>query len=267
SSGTFAEIATVGADVTAYSNTGLTASTTYYYRVVAYNSAGNSAYSNEANATTQGLPVASDTLHHTQRDAGYNIVDEGAKVKINNNGWIAFYNVDLTGYTGIVASVAANATNRYLDFRLGSTTGTLLATHNIASTGGWDNFTYQSMAMVNNPGGVHDLYVVARGGAPACKLVEIVLTSDAANSKSSNFSGLTGPQPKIYPNPVSGGVLKIDGLEEGALISVYSITGIKVLDHLATSILTEINTSGLNGTYLISVKQTNNILWFKVVIE
>ncbi|NJM14178.1 MAG: fibronectin type III domain-containing protein [Bacteroidales bacterium] len=43
SGGTYTEIATVGADVTAYSNTGLTASTTYYYRVVAYNSAGNSA--------------------------------------------------------------------------------------------------------------------------------------------------------------------------------------------------------------------------------
>ena len=49
---TYAEIATVGANVTTYSNTGLNASTTYYYRVRAYNSSGNSTYSNEANATT-----------------------------------------------------------------------------------------------------------------------------------------------------------------------------------------------------------------------
>jgi titin len=48
----FTQIATVGANVTTYSNTGLTASTTYYYRVRATNSAGNSAYSNTANATT-----------------------------------------------------------------------------------------------------------------------------------------------------------------------------------------------------------------------
>jgi hypothetical protein len=53
SGGTYAQIATVGAGVTTYSNTGLTASTTYYYRVRSTNSAGDSAYSNEANATTQ----------------------------------------------------------------------------------------------------------------------------------------------------------------------------------------------------------------------
>jgi hypothetical protein len=50
--GSYAEIATVGADVTGYSDTGLAAGTTYFYRVRANNSDGNSAYSNEASATT-----------------------------------------------------------------------------------------------------------------------------------------------------------------------------------------------------------------------
>ncbi len=53
----FAEIATVGANVVSYSDTGLTASTTYTYRVVAYNGDGNSSYSNEASATTQEEPT------------------------------------------------------------------------------------------------------------------------------------------------------------------------------------------------------------------
>ncbi|MDX1905266.1 MAG: S8 family serine peptidase [Thermonemataceae bacterium] len=48
----FTEIASLGANVTSYSNTGLSANTTYYYRVRAYNAGGNSAYSNTANATT-----------------------------------------------------------------------------------------------------------------------------------------------------------------------------------------------------------------------
>jgi hypothetical protein len=52
--GSFARIATVGAGVTSYADTGLAPSTTYTYRVCAYNSAGNSAYSNEASATTPG---------------------------------------------------------------------------------------------------------------------------------------------------------------------------------------------------------------------
>jgi hypothetical protein len=48
----FAEIATVGANVTAFQNTGLSASTSYSYRVRAFNAGGNSAYSNTATATT-----------------------------------------------------------------------------------------------------------------------------------------------------------------------------------------------------------------------
>lgn len=51
--GAFSEIATVGAGVTSYANTGLAASTAYSYRVRAYNAGGNSAYSNTASATTQ----------------------------------------------------------------------------------------------------------------------------------------------------------------------------------------------------------------------
>jgi 3-mercaptopyruvate sulfurtransferase SseA len=48
----FSQIATVGANVTTYTDTGLKASTTYRYRVRAYNAGGNSTYSNIASATT-----------------------------------------------------------------------------------------------------------------------------------------------------------------------------------------------------------------------
>jgi hypothetical protein len=48
----FKQIATVGANVATYADTGLKASTTYRYRVSAYNSGGNSGYSNIAGATT-----------------------------------------------------------------------------------------------------------------------------------------------------------------------------------------------------------------------
>jgi predicted phage tail protein len=46
--GTYAQIGTVGANVTTYSDSGLAEGTTYFYRVRAFNAAGNSAYSNEA---------------------------------------------------------------------------------------------------------------------------------------------------------------------------------------------------------------------------
>lgn len=51
--GTYAEIATVGPNVTSYPDTGLTVNTTYYYRVRAYNALGSSAYCTETATSTQ----------------------------------------------------------------------------------------------------------------------------------------------------------------------------------------------------------------------
>ncbi|HJX93205.1 MAG TPA: fibronectin type III domain-containing protein, partial [Pyrinomonadaceae bacterium] len=48
----FTQVATVGVNVWTYSNTGLTKNTFYTYRVRAYNSLGNSGYSNTAAART-----------------------------------------------------------------------------------------------------------------------------------------------------------------------------------------------------------------------
>jgi fibronectin type 3 domain-containing protein len=60
----FTQIGTVGAGITTYANSGLAAATTYYYRVRATNSAGNSAYSNIASATTGAAapPTAPSSL-------------------------------------------------------------------------------------------------------------------------------------------------------------------------------------------------------------
>jgi hypothetical protein len=61
-SGSYSQIANVAAGATSYSNTFLSASTTYYYRVRAYSAAGNSDYSNEASATTLPPPPPVPTL-------------------------------------------------------------------------------------------------------------------------------------------------------------------------------------------------------------
>jgi hypothetical protein len=56
SGGTYVQTSTVGAGVTSYSDSGLAASTAYYYRVRAYTSGGNSSYSSESGATTTAAP-------------------------------------------------------------------------------------------------------------------------------------------------------------------------------------------------------------------
>lgn len=67
---TWTQVATVGSNVTNWQDTGRTAATTYSYRVRAYNSVGDSAFSNTASATTQSAstPNAPSGLTGTPKD-------------------------------------------------------------------------------------------------------------------------------------------------------------------------------------------------------
>jgi len=67
-----------------YEDSNLTASTTYYYRIIAYNSAGDSAYSNESFATTN----AQEVLPTAITDSATNISSNSATLngRVNPNG-------------------------------------------------------------------------------------------------------------------------------------------------------------------------------------
>lgn len=93
SSGSWAQVASVAANVQTYASTGLSASTQYFFRVRAYNKAGNSSYSNEVSAATAGAtamavqpirvnfqPSGAPTV------AGY-LVDSGSVFGTRGNGW------------------------------------------------------------------------------------------------------------------------------------------------------------------------------------
>ena len=105
----FAEIATVGANVVSYQNTGLTASTSYSYRVRAFNAGGTSSYTNTATATTSttppsGGPLATDAFNRANENpiagnwssvvANLQLLNNAAQAASPNTGvnGVAFYN-------------------------------------------------------------------------------------------------------------------------------------------------------------------------------
>lgn len=112
--GSFAQIAALGSNITSFSDTGLTASTIYTYRVLSYNSAGNSSYSNEASDTSEAIPALfSDDF------------EDG-----NDNGW--------TQETGSWSVVTDEGSKRYEQ-------GTYTTAEYRTSTGNtsWDDYTFE----------------------------------------------------------------------------------------------------------------------------
>ncbi len=111
----FAEIATAGADVTAYSDTGLAASTGYDYRVRAFNVHGNSAFSNTASATTQGGGNPT-TMHVAAIAVGTQSAGRG-----NKRGTATVAIEDNLGNAVASASVTGTFTGDYSETHMGVT--------------------------------------------------------------------------------------------------------------------------------------------------
>ena len=124
----FEQIATVGANATSYSNNGLTGSTSYRYRVRAYNPAGDSSYSNTVSVLTLAAPALPvDPTHLTaaaisrsqinlswmdnaDNEAGYRI-ERCKGSTCTNFALIATVGANVTSYAN--TKLTANTTYRY----------------------------------------------------------------------------------------------------------------------------------------------------------
>jgi hypothetical protein len=119
----FNQIDTVGQDVSIYSDTGLAENTLYWYRVRAYNTGGNSNYSNEANYTTPpcppGPPAAPSGLAAKVR--GKNKIALKWQDNSNNEDEFNIYRGPSPTSLSFLETVVANATS-YLDTGLDSNT-------------------------------------------------------------------------------------------------------------------------------------------------
>ncbi|NJM14463.1 MAG: carbohydrate-binding protein [Bacteroidales bacterium] len=102
-SNAFAMIDTVAADVTSFAHTNLEPSTSYTYRVFAFNTIGNSSYSNQAVAITEAVIIVGNGLYeaeHYTSQSGNTVFEHldasnDQAVDFGGNGaWIEWNNVN-----------------------------------------------------------------------------------------------------------------------------------------------------------------------------
>jgi hypothetical protein len=124
----WSQIATVGTNVTSYASTGLTASTTYSYRVRAYNTAGDSAYSNTASATTSGA-----TGSTWSRRFGNSGDDRTQAVAVDGVG-----NVAATGHFMGTTDFGGGSVSSYVHPNLGPTTDVFVASYSPSGGFRWE---------------------------------------------------------------------------------------------------------------------------------
>jgi titin len=128
----FTEIAQTPGESTSYSDTGLTAGSTYSYRVRAWNDIGNSAYSNVAAATTTGSLAAPSALAATVRSSTLidlawtdNSITETAFLieRCAGSGCTTFAQIGQVGANVVGYSDATATASTTYSYRVRATTG------------------------------------------------------------------------------------------------------------------------------------------------
>jgi hypothetical protein len=161
----FAQIASLSANTTSYQNTGLTASTGYSYRIMAYNSAGNSGYSNTATATTpSGVTVPAGPSNLTATAASSSQINLSWNDNSNNeDGFKVERAPGGTTNFAQIASLSANTTS-YQNTGLSASTGysyRVMAYNNAGNSGYSNTATVTTQSGATVPAGPSNLTATA----------------------------------------------------------------------------------------------------------
>jgi O-glycosyl hydrolase len=172
SGGPYMTLAT-GLALPEYVDMSVTNGTTYYYVVSAVNANGESANSTQVLAAPNVPPTFGATTQIeaekfvTQYGIGIeNCSDQsgcGQSIGYTETGDYLSYNVNFgSGVSTANIRVASGSTGGTVELRLGSPTGTLIASIPVTNTGGWGTWTTRS-ASVTGATGMQVLYLVFQG--------------------------------------------------------------------------------------------------------
>jgi hypothetical protein len=204
--GLFAQIATVGADVNSYIDSGLTAGVTYCYRVSAFNAAGASTYTNEAcKSATAASPTP--TFNYSLTDSGNKSVTRGQTVANSITATLSSGSSQAVSFstsglpTGATASYTTSTScnpscSRTLNIATSTSTPTGTFTITVTGTGGGVSKTTSFNLTVNAPTPTFDFSLTNGGnksvirGQTVTNAITATLSSGSSQALSFSTSGL-----------------------------------------------------------------------------
>jgi len=250
-------IGSLGADVTAYSDNGLNASTLYYYRVIAFNSAGNSASSNIANATT--LSASGGAIIYVENISV-------SRQAINGNRFRGAATVSIYDDAGL--SVAGATVN-------GDFSGTTSSSESEVTDVNGQITVYSGGKKNPNGEWCFEVTNVSLTGSTYDPLLNFVtIACESTSGAKSNVGGKSTKlkeQPlkdlNVYPNPFNGSTnITFQIAEESdVLLEVFSVNGRKVA--MVANLKYEIGQHVINwssqnlsqGTYFLELRVGNQL--------
>jgi len=233
----FTTIATLPANTTTYVNSGLTGSTTYYYRVQATNAAGSSAWSNTANATTDGLPAAPSNL--VAKSSGCRtILLTWVDNSTNETSFQLSRSLTLNGTYTTIATLPANTTSYSNNgLTLGKKYYYKVRSANSTGTSAWSNTASATARCISNMQPEDELSLAS-----------------------------------VFPNPVTDGFFNLSlpaETEFPVVVQIYSMSGQKIMQKEVNEYSNTLETSNMkNGMYIVAVYINGEVQKFKLqVIE
>ena len=250
-------IGSLGADITAYSDNGLNASTLYYYRVIAFNSAGSSASSNIANATT--LSASGGAIIYVENISV-------SRQAINGNRFRGAATVSIYDDAGL--SVAGATVN-------GDFSGTTSSSESEVTDVNGQITVYSGGKKNPNGEWCFEVTNVSLTGSTYDPLLNFVtIACESTSGAKSNVGGKSTKlkeQPlkdlNVYPNPFNGSTnITFQIAEESdVLLEVFSVNGRKVA--MVANLKYEIGQHVINwssqnlsqGTYFLELRVGNQL--------
>ena len=237
----YSVIATLSANSTSYTNTGLSASTTYYYRVKAQNSYGSSAYTSAVSATTSGT----STIVTIEQLTGTGIFTYGNAHNMGQS-FTAIANGQIVEIEANLVYAISGSTLKI--FNGNTTTGTPIYQQSGVTKGsGWQSITLSQPVSVSN-NSVYTFQItnasirytyssVYSGGnlwydniSYSTFDVGFIVSISTGSSSRVATQGMTMESGKVgfsvFPNPASD-YLRVtsDAGDQAGIMEIYSLSG------------------------------------------